>query len=99
MLKWYIECANTLKKPCQRTSELDEVIQRTLEATGFCKNIVSKINSETFVTNWKFQDAQSVRRNRSMNISEKYESVLRQVIRNLFLEKKEVTTLEASLRN
>ena len=73
---------------------MDKLIQRTVEATGFCKNIVSKISSETVVTNWKFQDADNVKRNRSMGVSEKYESVVRQVIRDLFLEKKKVPSLD-----
>ena len=82
------------EKHCQRRSELDKVIQRTFEATGFCKNIVSEISSKTVVTTWKFQDAHSVKRNRSMNVSEKYESVVRQVIRDSFLEKSKVPTLD-----
>ena len=82
---------------CQRRSDLHKVIQRTVEATGFCKKTVSKINSELVVTNWKFQGAQCVQRNRSMNVGKKYESVVRQVIRNLFLEKKEVPTLDSVL--
>ena len=52
------------EKLCKRRSDLGKVIQRTVEATGFWKNIVSKISSETVVANWKFQDADSVRRNR-----------------------------------
>ena len=60
---------------------------------GLCKKVVSKTSSETAVTNWKFQDVDSVRRNRSMNVPEKCESVVHQVIRDLFLEEKKVPTL------
>ena len=73
---------------------MDKVIQRTVEATGFCKNVASKIRLEKVVTNWNFKDADSVRRNRSTNVPENYESAVCQVIRDLFLEKKKVPTLD-----
>ena len=82
------------EKLCKRRSDSDNVIRRTVEAMGLRKKVVSKTISEKVVTNWKFQDADSVRRNRSVNVPEKCESVLRQVIRDLFLEEKKVPTLD-----
>ena len=63
--------------------------QRDFARTFFPREVQKKIG-----TNWKFQDADSVRRNRSLNVPEKYESVVLQVIRDLFLEKKKVPTLD-----
>ena len=76
---------------------MDKVIQITVDATGFYKSIGSKISSETVVTNWKFQDAENVKRNRSMGVSEKCESIVRQNNCDLSLETKKVTSLDNTL--
>ena len=82
------------EKLCQNRSELGKGIQRTVKARGFQEKVVSNISSEIVATIWKFQDADSVRRNRSMNVPKKYDSVDRQVVRDLLLEKKKVRTLD-----
>lgn len=76
---------------------VNQVLARTAEATGVHRNFLTRISNQEDVDNWPHQDGAKLKYNTQMNVPEKFEALVRSVIRDLFLEKKKVPTLDLIL--
>ena len=82
------------ERDTQKRIALNKVVERTAEATGASRNIISRIKTEEDVSNWKYDPGQPLSIRRTRGVPENYRSVIRQVVRDLFLEKTRVPTVD-----
>lgn len=81
-----------------KRSNLNQVVVRTCEATGFSKKVVSKIKTEDDVENWKFEDGQKLIYGPSSVVPDNYQSLLRYAVREVILEKIKYPTIDSILQ-
>lgn len=74
---------------------LNKLLERTSEATGFSRAIVNRIKTQDDVDNWKYDDGDAVSTPRDSSIPENFSSLVRHAVRSVILEKKKNTTLDS----
>lgn len=70
------------------------MIDRTSEATGFCKHVINNIKAQEDVENWKYEDGNTIRSDRDYQVPEKYAGLIRHVVREIILEKVQLPTID-----
>ena len=80
-----------------RRINLNNVVERTSAATGVNKNLVCKIRTIEDVLNWKKKPGVSVKVPQTHQIPDNFCSVIRQVVRDICLERERVPTLDRIL--
>ena len=79
----------------QQRINVNKVVERTSAATGASRNIIARIRNKDDVRNWKDDDGEALSIKRLGEVPKNYCSVIRQVVWDLFLEKKiEVPTID-----
>ena len=84
-----------LERRQKKIMNVQQVVQRTAAATGAGKNIVSLIRTEEDVRNWARESGESVNVKRESQVPYKHCALVRQVVRDEFLQKKSVPTLDS----
>ena len=80
-----------------RRINLNNVVERTSAATGVNKNLVCKIRTIEDVLNWKKKPGVSVKVPQTPQIPDNFCSVIRQVVRDIYLESECVPALDQIL--
>lgn len=86
-----------LEKEHQKSFNLNKVLVRTAEATGFSRAAVAKIKTQRDVDEWKFDDGDTITWTRDSVVPEKYSSLVRFAVRELILEKSKALTIDSVL--
>lgn len=73
---------------------VDQVVQRTADATGVHRDTVSKVKNKESVENWKFKEGAKLIYNTGMKVPDNYEALVRTIVRDLFLKKERVPTID-----
>ena len=89
-VKQYFE----MERSKARRINLNHVLQRTMEATGFGRTICSKIKTEQDVIDWPHEDGMKVKCTRESSVPNSYISIVRQVVRDILLEKVMLPTID-----
>ena len=80
-----------------RRINLNNVLEVTAAATGVNKNIVSKIHTIDHVLNWKNKPGVPVVTRKDPVIPKNFSNVVRQVVHEICLERKQLPTLDLIL--
>ena len=79
----------------QQRINVNKVVERTAAATGASRNIIAYIRNEDDLRNRKYDAGEALSIKRLGEVPKNYCSVIRQVVWDLFLEKKiEVPTID-----
>jgi len=73
---------------------VDQVVARTAAATGVHRSFISKIKTQSDVDNWKHLSGSKLDYKCDMKVPKKFEAVVRTVVRDIFLQKERVPTIE-----
>ena len=85
----------TLEKSLNyRRTSINQVVQRTMEATGAVKRIICQLQSQSDVDKWKYEDNHTEQRQRSMTVPVSWASTVRQIIRDMYLEEQIMPTIQ-----
>ena len=87
------------EKRLRKRIDVDKVIERTIAATGASKWTVIKLKSPEDVEMWDHQPAETVQVLKNSAVPEPLICVVRKVIRDMFLEKKQQPTLDTIFAN
>ena len=74
--------------------KLNQVVDRTAAATGVSRTIASKLKSENDVEKAFHEVGEHVAVQQKSQVPDNFRTIVRQTIRDLFLEKKQVPTLD-----
>ena len=77
--------------------KLSHVVERTTAATGVAKNIICRLKSADDLKNWHIQHDARFGGERVYPIPENFDIIVRQTVRDLFLEKKQMPSLKRIL--
>ena len=83
------------EKTSNKHHKVSQVLERTAAATGASVSTVSLIRTEEDVENWPHQVGVPLKYKRGSVVPHSYCSVVRQVVRDIFLEKTQVPTLDS----
>lgn len=72
---------------------LNKVLERTVAATGIGRTICSRIQTEDDVTNWPHEDGAKLKYNTESSVPDSYISIVRQVVRDIIVEKETYPTI------
>ena len=78
----------------QQRIHVNKVVERTAAATGASRNIIARIRNDEDVRNWKYNAGESLSIKRLGEVPKNYCSVIRQIVRDLLLEKIQVPTID-----
>ena len=73
--------------------ELDHVVERTDAAPDVSPTIVSKFKTDKDVIDWQYENEENITLERKGEVPENYSVIIRQAIRDLFLERKQVPSV------
>ncbi len=76
---------------------LQKVVERTAAATGASHNIVARIKTEEDVENWLFNSEEPLKTLKKSEVPEKYSALVRYVIRDVYLAKTVVPSVDRIL--
>ncbi len=76
---------------------LRKVVERTAAAAGASHNIVARIKTEDDVENWRFNSGEPLNTLKKSEIPEKYSAIVRYVIRDIYLAKTVVPSVDRIL--
>ena len=82
------------EKESGKRMHVQKVVERTCAATGVCHNLVTKIRSQEDVDSWRIAPGEIISVNQSCRVTESYAVLVRQAVRDIFLSKKNVPTLD-----
>ena len=72
---------------------VNRVVERTVAATGANHNIVSRIRSQEDIESWQYHCGDSLKYEKKSSVPESFRSIVRMIVRDLFLEKVQVPTV------
>lgn len=81
------------EKRLKHALNLNQILERTVEATGFSRGVVKKIKSQDDVDSWKYLDSDVTSYKSTKQVLDKYESLVRYAVRKLILEKIKFPTI------
>ena len=74
---------------------VQKVVERTCAATGVSHNLVTRIRSQEDIDSWSMAPGESVSVIQPNRVPDSYAVLVRQTVRNIFLEKEKVPTLDS----
>ena len=83
-----------LERDQKKRKNLHRVVERTAEATGASRKVVSLIRTEDDIEGWSYSPGQHVSFERKMVVPPQFCSLVRQVVREIFLQEKCVPAIE-----
>ena len=78
----------------QQRIHVKKVVERTAAATGASRNIITRMRYEEDVRKWKYDAEEALLIKRLGEVPKNYCSVIRQIVRDVFLEKIQVPTID-----
>lgn len=82
------------EKRVGKAINVNKLLERTAEATGFSRSVVGQIETYEDVENWKYDEGDVILFKREQIVPENFASLVRYAIREVVLEKKRNLTID-----
>lgn len=81
-----------------KSINLNSLLDRTAEATGFSRAIIAKIKTEEDIENWKYEDGEPIKYRTESQVPDNFIALVRYAVREVILEKSVNLTIDSVLK-